>query len=348
MKKVLMLGCALMLCVGAEAQTNSYTVANIVTNTKDSHLINPWGISRAASKSVAENEWWISDNVTGLSTLYDANGTIAGLTVTIPPAGATGTGSPTGTAAYNISGSNVNFAYATLDGTISYWNSQTPPVKKGESCAACHITTATIMVNNSAAGASYQGLTSAKNATSGAMTFYAANANGGIEAYDAASFAPVTLPPGAFTDAKIPKTYSPAGIAAIGPKIYVTYNAIAGGGAGFVDAYNTNGKLLLRLGPAASFNQPWGVALAPAGFGAFSNMILVGNTGNGRIGAYDATTGAFQGYLETSTSADITIPGLWGLEFGNGGTESGPTSVLYFAAGGSNLTTGTFGAITAN
>jgi len=343
-----MLCAAVVLCAGAEAQTNSYTVTNIVTNLQDSKLVNPWGISRAASKSVAENEWWISDNVSGLSTLYDANGTIAGLTVTIPPAGTTGTGSPTGTAAYSISGSNVNFAYATLDGTISYWNSQTPPVKKGASCAACHITTATIMVNHSGAGASYQGLTIAKNATSGAQTFYAANANGGIEAYDAASFAPVTLPPGAFTDAKIPKTYSPAGIQAIGAKIYVTYNAIAGGGAGFVDAYNTNGKLLLRLGPAASFNQPWGVALAPANFGGFSNMILVGNTGNGQIGAYNATTGTFQAYLETSTGAGITLPGLWGLEFGNGSTESGPTNVLYFATGGPNLTTGVFGAITAN
>jgi uncharacterized protein (TIGR03118 family) len=347
MKKMIMLGAALVCCAATQAQTNSYSVANIVTSSRDAHLINPWGISRAASKSVAENEWWISDNVTGVSTLYDANGAIAGLTVTIPPAGASGTGSPTGTAAYTISGSNVNFAYATLDGTISYWNSQTPPVKKGTSCAACHITTATVMVNNSAAGASYQGLTIAKNATSGAETFYAANANGGIEAYDAASFAPVTLPPGAFEDAKIPKTYSPAGIQAIGPKIYVTYNAIAGGGTGFVDAYNTNGKLLLRL-QTGWFNQPWGVALAPASFGAFSNMILVGNTGSGWIGAYDAANGAFQGFLETSTGAEVTLPGLWGLEFGNGSTESGPTDVLYFAAGGANQTTGAFGAITAN
>ena len=139
------------------------------------------------------------------------------------------------------------------------------------------------MVNNFAAGASYQGLTIAKNATSEAETFYAANANGGVEAYDATSFAPVTLAPGAFTDPKVPKTYSPAGIQAIGGKIWVTYNAIAGGGTGYVDAYNTNGKLLLRL-QNGWFNQPWGVALAPANFGAFSGTILVGNTGSGSLG----------------------------------------------------------------
>ncbi len=354
MKNIMMLSTAtiattiatLTFCAGAQAQTG-YTVSNIVTNTQDPHLVNPWGISRAASKSVAENEWWVSDQVTGLTTLYDANGTIVGLTVVIPPASGTGPGSPTGTAASNISKSNVNFAYATLDGTIAYWDSQTPPVKAGKSCAQCHTTTAVTMVNNASKGASYQGLTIAKNATSGAQTYYAANANGGIEAYDATSFAPVTLPPGAFTDAKVPKTYSPAGIQAVGSKIYVTYNAIAGGGTGFVDAYNTNGKLLLRL-QNGWFNQPWGVALAPANFGTLSGAVLVGNTGSGWIGAYNATSGSFIGFMQTSAGQDVTLPGLWGIEFGNGSTESGPTNVLYFAAGGANLTTGVFGAIVAN
>src|ERR1022692_2135189 len=101
------------------------------------------------------------------------------------------------------------------------------------------------------------------------------------------------------------------------------------------DAYNTNGKLLLRLAQGW-FNQPWGVAMAPVSFGAFSSMILVGNTGSGWIGAYSPSTGAFQGFLESGGS-DITLPGLWGLEFGNGSTESGPANVLYFNAGGANL-----------
>jgi uncharacterized protein (TIGR03118 family) len=343
MRNVFILGAALLSSMGAEAQTNNYTVSNIVTNSQDSRLVNPWGLSRPASAKLKENEWWTADQVTGVSTLYYANGTIVGLAVTVPPAIGTGAGSPTGTAS---NPTNTNFAFATLDGTISNWNPLTKPATPGTTCAACHVTTATIMVNNSAAGASYQGLTIAKNATSGAETYYAANANGGVEAYDAASFSPVTLPPGAFTDPKIPTTYSPAGIQAIGSKIYVTYNAIAGGGTGYVDAYNTNGKLLLRL-QQGSFNQPWGVAMAPANFGAFSKMLLVGNTGSGWIGAYSPTNGKFQGFLQ-SGGVDIAIPGLWGIEFGNGNTESGPANVLYFNAGGANLTTGVFGAITAN
>jgi len=347
MKMTLLLGAALVLSAGAQAQTNSYTVTGIVTNSKDSHLVNPWGISRAASKSVAENQWWVSDNATGLATLYDANGSIVGLTVAIPSFNGTGPGSPTGTAAINLSKTNVNFAYATLDGTISYWDSQTPPASPGKSCAACHVTSAAIMVNNWAANASYQGLTIAKNATSGAETYYAANANGGVEAYDATSWAPVTLPPDAFTDRKIPKTYSPAGIQAIGAKIYVAYNAIAGGGAGYVDAFTTGGKLLTRF-QTGWFNQPWGIAEAPANFGAFSSMILIGNTGSGWIGAYDSSSGTFQGFLDDSSGSLITIPGLWGLEFGNGSAGTGPTTTLYYAAGGASLATGVFGAITAN
>lgn len=343
MRKFLMLSAAFLLSIGAHAQTNNYTLSNIVTNVQDPRLVNPWGLSRPANANLKENEWWTSDQVTGLSTLYYANGTIVALSVTIPPAGATGVGSPTGTA---LNPANNQFAFATLDGTISLWNPDSTPVKPGKSCEQCHVTSATIMVNHAAQSASYQGLTIAKNAVSGAETYYAANANGGVEAYDATSFAPVTLAPGAFTDAKIPPTYTPAGIQAIGSKIYVTYNASAGGGTGYVDAYNTSGKLLLRLADT-EFNQPWGVALAPANFGAFSNMILVGNTGSGWIGAYNASNGTFQGFLESGGSP-LTIPGLWGLEFGNGNTESGPANVLYFNAGGANQTTGVFGAITAN
>lgn len=337
MRNICILSAALMLPACAHAQTSNYTATSIVTNVQDSRLVNPWGLSRPVKSTAAENEWWTSDQVTGLSTLYDANGTIVTLQITVPPAKGTGPGSPTGTV-FN----NNNFAFATLDGTISNWFAGTKPAKPGTSCAECHVTSATIMVNH--AGASYQGLTVAKNATSLAQTYYAANANGGIEAYDATSFSPVTLT-GTFTDPKVPSTYTPAGIQAIGNRIYVTYNAAAGGGTGFVDAYDTNGTLKLRL-QNKGFSQPWGVALAPANFGTFSNMILVGNTGSGRIGAYSPSTGQFQGFLQ-SGGTPLTLPGLWGLVFGNGNAESGPTNVLYYNAGGANLTTGVFGAITA-
>src|ERR1035441_10384378 len=148
MRNKLILTAALLFCAGAYAQTNSYTVSNIVTNSQDPRLVNPWGLSRPASAKPKENEWWTADQVTGLSTLYYANGTIVGLAVTVPPAGSIGPGSPTGTAS---NPANNDFAFVTLDGTLSLWNPATKPSTPGKSCAKCHVTTATIMVNNSAA-----------------------------------------------------------------------------------------------------------------------------------------------------------------------------------------------------
>jgi uncharacterized protein (TIGR03118 family) len=343
MKGHMLLGSALILSIGAHAQTNNYTVSSIVTNSNDKHLVNPWGLSHLAKNHDNFNQWWVADNVTGLSTLYTAKGEIVGLKVSIPSASGSGVGSPAGIA--NNSGAE-QFAFATLDGTISQWNAYATPTKPGKGCYACHVSDATIVVNNWTSGASYQGLTTALAGKGGALTYYAANANGGVEAYDATTFARVDLPAGAFTDSMIPSTYTPAGIQAFGETIYVTYNASAGGGTGYVDAFNSTGKLMLRL-ENGWFNQPWGVAESPANFGSFSEMILVGNTGSGWIGAYDKKTGAFTGFLQ-SGGYDLTLPGLWAIEFGDGTGQSGPNNVLYFNAGGAAQTTGEFGAITAD
>jgi uncharacterized protein (TIGR03118 family) len=339
MKTFIVLSAGLMFAIGADAQTN-YTVAKVVTKAKDARLVNPWGLSHPAVNNHKRNEWWVADEGTGYSSLLSANGTVLDLAVSIPSASGVGPGSPTGIA----SNSPVDvFAFVTLDGTISTWSAYTAPSTPGKNCYECHVSNANIVVNNWASGASYQGLTIATNAGTGALDYYVANANGGIEVYDATTFAPVTLASGAFTDSKIPTTYTPAGIQAIGSEIFVTYNASAGGGTGYVDAFDTNGNLLLRL-ENGWFNQPWGVALAPANFGAFSSTILVGNTGSGWIGAYDSTTGAFQGFLQ-SGGTDLFIPGLWALAFGDGTPQSGPTDVLYFNAGGAKQTTGVFGTI---
>lgn len=336
------LAAGLLVSAGLWAQdtaTDSYTLTNLVTNQTDAHLINPWGLSRPTNPSATENEWWTADQATGLSTLYDANGTVVNLVITVPPASGTGAGSPAGT----VFNSN-NFLFSTLDGTISNWNANTKPSKPGTACAKCHVTSASIMVNHSSSGAVYTGLTVAKNATSGATTYYAANNNGGVEAYDT-SFNPVTLPAGAFIDSNVPAAYKPFGIQAIGAKIYVTfYNGSSGG---YVDAFDTNGKLLLSLAQGA-FSEPWGVAQAPASFGAFSKTILVGNTASGLIAAFNPSTGHLAGVLKNAGGQQIKIPGLWGMAFGNGNTESGPTTTLYFNGGGSTYTTGVFGAIVAN
>ena len=352
MQYLRLLAFTVLACLAASAQSNSYSVTPIITNTDtgvgtDPLLVNPWGLSRPLNPSLAENQWWAADNATGYSTLYTVNNTgdanIVPLKIVIPPAVSPGTGSPTGTA---FNPSNNNFTFVTQDGTLSNWDAGEKPAAPGSGCFRCHVDTATIKVDNSALGASYEGLTLARNAASGALAYYVANSNGGIEAYYAATFAPVPLVAGAFTDANIPGTYAPSGIQAIGSKIFVAYNAVGGGGAGYVDAFNTNGKLLLRL-QSVGLNQPWGIAIAPTGFGSFSRALLVGNTGSGRIGAYHPRTGKFLGFLKDAGGNPIVIPGLWGIEFGNGNAESGPTNVLYFNGGG-DYTSGVFGAISAN
>jgi len=349
--RIACLSCVVMLtCLAASAQTNSYTATPIVNNTQDSFLVNPWGLSRPISPSVTENEWWASDNGTGNSTLYYANQTgaqsLAGLVITIPPASGAGKGTPTGTAYNPAKGpgpSLENFAFATLDGTISNWNAGQKPSPGGTGCYQCHVNNATVMVNHSSLGASYTGLTLAKNATTHAPTYYAANNKGGVEAYDAASFMPVTLS-GNFSDPRIPSTNKAYGVQALGSIIVVSF--FDGVSGGYVDAFDTGGNLKGRLA-TGWFSQPWGIALAPANFGAFSNMLLVANTATGQIAAFSSKTGAFEGFLNDSTGNPITIPGLWAISFGNSNPESGPINTLYYNGGG-NYTTGVFGAITAN
>jgi uncharacterized protein (TIGR03118 family) len=341
----------LLLGSGAMAQANSYTVTPIVNNTEDSYLVNPWGLSRPSKPATTDNEWWASDNATGYTTLYFADksgaNSLAGLVITIPTAIGTGTGSPTGTAYNAATGPGPgtgNFTFATLDGTISNWNAGLKPTQQGTGCYECHVNTTTIEVNHNSLGASYFGLAVATNATSKKLTYYATNNKGTVEAYDATTFAQVTLS-GKFSDPKIPAKYKPYGIQAIGSEIWVTFfDGISGG---YVDAFDTNGNLKLRLSQG-SFSEPWGVALAPASFGAFSNMVLVGNTASGFIAAFSSTTGAFEGYLDDSSGSPITLPGLWGISFGNGSKESGPVNTLYYTAGGVDYQTGVFGAITAN
>ncbi|MGA3078445.1 MAG: TIGR03118 family protein [Bryobacteraceae bacterium] len=327
MKNTYKLSIVLLAAMGASAQdtaTNSYTQTNLVSDISgmatftDPHLINPWGLSRSASSF-----WWASDDGTGVSTLYNGAGAIQSLVVTVPPASGTGTGTPTGTVALGS-----EFIFVTLDGTISAWTSGTRAVVK---------------VNNSGSGAVYTGCTTAKNGT--VQTIYVANSAGRVEAYTTA-FSRITLAAGAFEDPSIPAGYTPYGIQAIGTKIYVTFSAAPGAG-GYVDVFNPAGTLLLSLAQGW-FNQPWGIAQAPAGFGKFQKSVLVGNVGSGEIGAYNPTTGKFLGFLENAAAKPIKIPGLWALYFGGGNTNSGPASSLYFTAGIDNYLHGLFGTITAN
>jgi uncharacterized protein (TIGR03118 family) len=326
MKITYKLAIVLLTAMAASAQdtaTNSYTQTNLVSDIAgmgtftDPHLVNPWGLSRTAT-----SPWWVADAGTGVSTLYTGTGTIESLVVTVPPISGDGLGSPAGTVAVAS-----KFVFCTLDGTLSQWTSGTKAV-----------------VHVRKAGAVYTGCTAAMDGT--VETIYVANSAGGVEAYTT-TFTPITLGTGAFEDPNVPAGYTPYGIQAVGAKIFVTFSAAPGEG-GYVDMFTPAGKLLLSFAQG-EFNQPWGIALAPAGFGKFPGDILVGNVGSGEIGAYSSTTGKFLGFLENAAKKPIAIPGLWAIFFGAGATtNSGPTTSLYFAAGIDNYLHGLFGTITAN
>ena len=218
--------------------------------------------------------------------------------------------------------------FVTLDGTVSDWAAGSSAV---------------IRVNH-AGNAAYTGITMAT--LNGQTVLYVANALAGIETYDL-SYNPVALPAGAFQDATVPAGYTPYNVQHAGSKIWVTYaqKAYTGPGYGYVDGFNSDGKLLMRLQYGAWMSAPWGVAMAPANFGTYSHDLLIGNLGSGQIAAFSPTTGKFIDVLRNSTSTPISNPGLWALSFGNG-ILAGPTNTLYFTAGIDNQTHGLFGTIT--
>jgi uncharacterized protein (TIGR03118 family) len=318
-----------------------YAQTNLVSNIPglaaftDPDLQNPWGISFSNT-----SPFWISDNGTGLSTLYNGNGVKSALVVSIPlPAG--GLSAPTGqvfnsAGAFQLSnGSNASFLFATENGTIAGWNG-----------AAGN--TALTMIDNSQ-NASYKGLAIAGSGASARL--YAANfRTGTVDVWDG-SFNPVV---GGFTDPTLPAGYAPFNVQNVGGNIVVTYavvdpltgDDVSGPGNGVVDVYDANGNLLRRLSSGGALNSPWGVALAPSGFGPFGNALLVGNFGDGTINAYDFFTGAMLGTLMDGGGNPIVNDGLWAIAFGNHSATADPNA-LYLTAGLNDEADGSFARITA-
>src|SRR5579871_351365 len=306
----------------AQAQ---YTLTSLVTTTNDPNLRNGWGLAYLPS-----GPYWVSDEGTGLSTVYQANGTIVSLVVTVPPA-STGQGSPTGIVANTTTGFVVTqngksgpaaFIFDTLDGTISGWNSSVNP------------NTAVIAVNNSTAN--YTGLAIG---TSGTQTvLYAANsAQNRIEVYNSNFKLTKT-----FTDTKL-TGLTVYGVAFIKGFVVVTFS---GSTTGAVDVFSPSGTLLKTLVPPTSvLKGPWGLALAPKNFDTLSNTLLVGNVDDGTIHGFSTSTGKLVGEVKDKNGNVISIPGLWGLEFGGGSPNNGNTNQLFFAAGTSGYSTGEFGVI---
>jgi uncharacterized protein (TIGR03118 family) len=321
---VLSLGIAALAGPAKAAYVETDLVSDLpgVAKFQDPDLVNPWGMSASPTTPI-----WVSDNGTGVATIYAGGGQKQGLVVTIPPpAGspADATAAPTGQV-FNSAGpgtfSGARFMFATEDGTISSWSGGTA---------------ATLSVDNSAASAVYKGLAIAGIGANARI--FATNFNAGrVEAFDS-NFTPIL--PGGFVDPNLPAGFAPFGIQTIGGKLYVTYalqdgakhDDVAGLGNGFIDVYDTDGNLLTRLVSKGVLDSPWGLAQASAGFGQFAGDLLVGNFGNGLIHAFDPNTGALVGTLDDAHGNPITIDGLWGLMFGNGQHGAGPNE-LFFTAG---------------
>jgi uncharacterized protein (TIGR03118 family) len=336
----------------------TYVQTNLVSNlpgtvTTDPNLQNAWGVANAPGGPL-----WVSDNNSGLATLYDGVGHIIPLVITIPlppgtapppPAAPTGlVWNPNSGSQFIIPGTKAGaiFIWDTEDGTIVGWNPAVDPIVAGQS-------TATLIVNNSGTnGAVYKGLAFGTN-VHGNFLFATNFRAGTVEAYDTTF--KLTKLDGDFTDPNIPAGFAPFGIANVDGDLFVTYarqnstkdDVVPGAGQGFVNVFSTDGKFLRRFATGGVLNAPWGVTRATQGFGQFSGDILIGNFGNagefaGRINAF--SNHEFEGPLRNQQGQPISIDGLWSLVFGTFAASDGDT--LYFTAGPNNQKAGMFGKLT--
>ena len=334
-----------LLMVSAPAQAQ-YQLTNLVSNqvhqakTIDPLLANAWGLARSATGA-----WWISDNDTGWSTLYQANGTQVPLRVLIPtagngpvsPTGLNGPGTPTGivfngsSTDFEVQGWPSVFLFATLDGTISAW----VPAVNGN--------LALIAVDNSANKAMYTGLAITNN-PSGNFLYAADNTNNVIDMYDG-NFNLVK----SFGDPNIPPNFSVFGVQDINGLVYVTYAVPNVGSGGYIDLFTENGTFVKTLIQGLPLNQAWGIAAAPSNFGPLSNTLLVSNNSiGGTINGFDPITGKFVGTIKDQNGKVIILNNLWGIAFGGGNSTNGGTNELFVTVGqgiGTAELAGTFASI---
>jgi len=333
-----------LLAASSPAAAQHYAQTNLVSDQAgearfpDAHLVNAWGLVSSAT-----SPWWVANNGTLTSTLYDGNGVARLLVVTIPgpPTGVVFNGGAGFVVSSGAASGPARFIFATEDGKIAGWNPNVP---------APGSTQATVGSDQSGRGAVYKGLAIATT-TAGSFLYAADFHHGMVDMFDS-SFHLV----GSFTDDRLPHGYAPFGIQTIGAVIYVTFakqdkaahDDVPGKGRGFVDAFDPSGVLMQRIASRGKLNAPWGIALAPATFGAFAGDLLIGNFGDGTINAFSpVATGPngqlhSKGQLLTETCAPVVIDGLWALQFGNG-SGSGSMNALYFTAGPDEESHGLFG-----
>ncbi|MGB8381639.1 MAG: TIGR03118 family protein [Dermatophilaceae bacterium] len=322
-----------------------YTQQNLVSDqpghaaTLDPNLVNAWGMSRGPNTPI-----WVSDNGTDVSTLYQ--GAVGGLPVsTLPLVVSIPGGAPTGqvfndTTGFVVPGTGkpAAFIFAGEDGDLSAWNQQVSP------------TTAAVPVGHTD-GAVYKGL-ALVHSPFGPLLLAANFHDGRIDVFDAAfQRLPVEL---LFADPSIPKGYAPFNVAEIGQRVFVTYakqdadrrDDVAGPGHGFINTFTPYGVRLDRFTSRGALDSPWGITVAPAGFGRFSGDVLVGNFGDGRINAYDPQTGRMLGTLRGSNDRALSIDGLWGLLVGD--AAAGGPNAVWFSAGPAGESHGLLGILTAD
>jgi len=362
---------ACVLASPAALLAQQYQQTNLVSDlgtlgaqTVDPKLKNPWGIARGPSG----NPWWVSDERSGVSTLYNAQGTPAnplnpganGLVVTIPPSvPPPAVGTPTGvvfngsTNDFRVAPPGVAqtfFLFVSLDGSISGWDPAANPTT-----AITEVSTKSVFTGATIAQIGNERFLYVADLKDAKIKVYDSNfkevAIGERHFDDDMGFDDDNEE--AFEDHELPRGFAPFNIQNIGGDLYVAYAkqdqaktfVTAGTGLGFVDVFSPRGRLLMRLEHGNWFNAPWGLTLAPSDFGTFSHRILVGQFGSGEILAFDAVTGRFQGKLRDQNNNSIALKGLWGLAFGAGDQTSGAANTLFFNEG-LNGGSGLFGTLT--
>jgi uncharacterized protein (TIGR03118 family) len=332
----------------ADTRPNSYSRHFLVSDGvvsaahTDANLKNPWGVAFNPF-----GDAWVADNETSMSTLYDGEGNPNSLVVSIPP-GVAGEGSPTGLV-YNgsptdfvVSDENGRsgpavFIFAGEHGTISGWS---PDVDSSR---------AILVHDDGDEGAIYKGIALAGNGTENHL-YVTDFHNRSVDVYDS-HFHEIDVS-GGFRDPAIPSHYAPFGIQNILGSLYVTFarqdaageDDVPGPGFGYLDVFDVDGHLIRRLISRGALNAPWGMALAPATFGRFSNRLLVGNFGNGMINAFNPDSGEFVGTLRASDGNVMVNDGLWGIAFGTGLFHQ-DTNALFFTAGPNDESDGVYGRI---
>lgn len=296
----------------------------------DSNLKNAWGVA------VVGSTYWVSDNATGVATSYDPSGAPTGTVITIPAAGGTGTGAPTGVVAnrtqdfQELGAVPATLLFSTEDGLIVAWRSTIDG------------TLGRVVADRSSLGAVYKGLAVGNDGN--ANFLYAADFhNGRVDVFDS-SFN-VVPSPGGFADSTVPKGFAPFNVSNVGGALYVTYakqdaakkDDVRGHGLGLVNVFDANGFRLRRFVAKGRMDAPWAVTMAPATFGSYARRLVVGNFGDGTVQTFDLASGRYRGPLRGTDGKPLAIDGLWGL------IPGGATDTLWFASGPNDEADGLFG-----